>query len=264
MDKCSISVIVPFYNVEPYFRDCLDSLARQSFTEYELILVDDGSTDHSLQIAEEYARQDSRIRIIIKENEGQGKARNRGREIAKGKYIYFLDSDDYIADHTLQTLYEEAERWNSDLLLFNGSAFCEQGIEDDPNIQGEMAYYRKKGKYPQECCSGAQALLLLREQEEYSCSVCLQFVRSELFRQHEISFPEGIIHEDEYYSFLLFMYSTRVKFLPDTLFFRRYRRESTMTGARGRKSFYGYARTCEWISDWEGRNVLSSDRKSVV
>ena len=91
-----ISIIVPVYNVEKYLKRCIDSILNQSFTDFELILVDDGSTDNSGEIIDEYAIKDERIKVIHKENGGLSSARNVGIEYSKGNYIAFVDSDDYI------------------------------------------------------------------------------------------------------------------------------------------------------------------------
>ena len=93
---CEISVIIPVYNVESYLRQCLDSVVNQTFEDIEIICVDDGSTDGSLDILNKYASSDNRFKIISQPNQGLGTARNNGLKLACGNYIYFLDSDDYI------------------------------------------------------------------------------------------------------------------------------------------------------------------------
>ena len=99
---CLISIIVPVYNVEKYLERCLDSILSQTFSDFELILVNDGSTDHSLEICRSYAEKDERILLIDQENRGLSAARNAGIAVAKGEYLGFVDSDDYIA----QNMYE--------------------------------------------------------------------------------------------------------------------------------------------------------------
>ena len=94
-----ISIIVPIYNTENYLRRCIDSILTQSFENFELILVNDGSTDNSRKIIDEYKSKDKRIKVILKENGGQGSARNRGINMAKGKYIMFCDSDDFVEEN---------------------------------------------------------------------------------------------------------------------------------------------------------------------
>lgn len=97
MNTPLVSIVIPVYNVELYLRECLDSVISQTYHNLEIICVNDGSPDNSLSILEEYAAKDSRIRIISQENAGISVARNTGMDVATGEYIYFLDSDDYIA-----------------------------------------------------------------------------------------------------------------------------------------------------------------------
>ncbi len=245
--EVAVSVIIPFYNVEKYLGECLDSLTRQTFRDFEVILIDDGSTDESSRIAESYADRFPHCRIISKKNEGQGKARNVGLEVSCGKYIYFLDSDDYIADCALETMYAQAEKYKADLVLFGGIVFYEKGME---KYFPERGTYARRGSYPKEIYEGQEAFARLKKYRDYTCSVCLQFVRGDLVRNEKIRFPEKIAYEDEYYSFLVFMKSQRTRITADTLFYRRVRPNSTMTDKRNGRHFIGYAALCERVTEW--------------
>ena len=120
MNNPKISVILPVYNVENYLSECLDSIVNQTLKDIEIICLNDGSTDNSLSILKEYASKDSRIKIIDKENEGQGYARKVGLDIAKGKYILFCDSDDYYAELTaFEELYNYIEKAKVDVVIFD-------------------------------------------------------------------------------------------------------------------------------------------------
>ena len=101
----TISVIVPVYKVEPYIRKCVDSILGQTFSDIQVILVDDGSPDQCGKICDEYAKQDNRVEVIHKENGGLSDARNAGIPYAKGEYIIFLDSDDYIENDMFEYMY---------------------------------------------------------------------------------------------------------------------------------------------------------------
>ena len=100
-----ISIIVPVYNTEPYLEQCLDSIINQTLEDIEIICVNDGSTDNSLSVLEEYASKDNRIKIINQENEGPGFARNNGLKSVNGEYVLFVDSDDWIELNTCEALY---------------------------------------------------------------------------------------------------------------------------------------------------------------
>ena len=118
MQKKMVSVIIPVYNVEEYLKEALESVVNQSLKDIEIIIINDGSTDKSLRIIKGYATKDKRIKIINQKNQGQSIARNSGIENAKGKYIYFMDSDDYIALETLEVCYKKCEEYELEMIYF--------------------------------------------------------------------------------------------------------------------------------------------------
>lgn len=134
--KEQISVIIPIYNVEKYLSDCVESVLKQTYTDLEIILVDDGSQDASGQICDDYAKQDSRVQVIHKKNGGLSSARNAGIDQATGQYFFFLDSDDWIAENALELLYKEIKSTGSDLALCNMQYVDEQG----KNLENQSAY----------------------------------------------------------------------------------------------------------------------------
>ena len=127
---CMVSVIVPIYQVEAYLPRCLDSILAQTFKDFELILVNDGTKDDCPRIMEAYAAQDTRIRLIHKENGGLSSARNAGLDIAKGKYIAFVDSDDYIESTLLEDTVAAAESTGVEQVLFNYCKVDESGVHE--------------------------------------------------------------------------------------------------------------------------------------
>ena len=125
----AISIIIPVYNVEKYLRECLDSILNQTFQNFEIICVDDGSTDKSLEILQEYKRKDDRFVILQQRYSGAGSARNNGIRLAEGKYIQFLDSDDYFEPTLLEEMYNHAEKFNADLTVCSS-----RKVDDEGNI----------------------------------------------------------------------------------------------------------------------------------
>ena len=123
MNEIKVSVILPVYNVEKYLRQCLDSICNQSLQDIEIICVDDGSTDSSATILKEYSAKDSRIQIITQINGGAGKARNTGLKVATGKYLSFLDSDDFFEANMLEDAWQEAEKYQADFVVFNSDQY---------------------------------------------------------------------------------------------------------------------------------------------
>lgn len=119
-----VSVIIPVYNVEKYLRECLDSVVKQTLQDIEIILINDGSTDSSLSICKEYAQQDKRIKVITYiKNKGGGYARNQGLKVAKGKYLAFLDSDDFMNPQVLNKIYLKCEREKADIGICGGELY---------------------------------------------------------------------------------------------------------------------------------------------
>ena len=112
MDKDLISIIVPIYNVEKYIKKCIDSIINQTYTNLEIILVDDGSPDNCGKICDKYKEKDDRIKVIHKKNGGLSDARNAGIDIATGEYITFIDSDDYVAENYIEVLYNLCKEQN--------------------------------------------------------------------------------------------------------------------------------------------------------
>lgn len=112
-----ISIIVPVYNVENYLKRCLDSILMQTYSSFEAIVIDDGSTDKCPQICDDYAKKDSRIRVVHKENGGLSDARNVGMRTAQGEYLLFVDSDDYIQDNMLEVLMKSVRETNADIVI---------------------------------------------------------------------------------------------------------------------------------------------------
>lgn len=130
MGQPKISVIIPVYNTEKYLRQCLDSVVNQTLKEIEVICVDDGSTDSSLEILEEYAKNDNRFIILKQENKFAGVARNYGMSKAKGKYLYFMDSDDFIETNALEIVYKKAEEDSADIIIFGHKRKTKHGTRD--------------------------------------------------------------------------------------------------------------------------------------
>lgn len=110
MSSPKVSIVVPIYKVEKYIDRCLDSLLNQTLKDIEIILVDDGSPDNCPKICDEYVQKDARVRVIHKQNEGLGYARNSGMDVAAGEYIAFVDSDDFVDVKMFGTLYSEAKK----------------------------------------------------------------------------------------------------------------------------------------------------------
>lgn len=176
-----VSIVVPVYNTEKYLERCINSIIVQTYTNLEIIIVDDGSTDGSSKLCDGLAQEDSRIRVIHKCNGGQSTARNTGVEIACGKYISFIDSDDYVHRDYISTLVKVKERVRAQIVQCGIRKVDSQSAITD----GDMA----EGK--RILLSGKNAVL----NREYKVSACAKIYDLHLFRS--IEFPEGQYFEDE-------------------------------------------------------------------
>ena len=124
-----VSVILPVYNVEKYLKECLDSILNQTLQEIEVICVDDGSTDRSLEILREYEKKDKRVIVLTQENKGAGAARNKGLAIAKGEYLSFLDSDDFFASGMLEEAYRRCVEKKAQICVYQVLRYNEKTKE---------------------------------------------------------------------------------------------------------------------------------------
>lgn len=214
-----ISVIIPVYNVENYLRECIDSVLAQTYTELEVLLVDDGSTDGSGAICDEYARQDSRVRVIHQANGGLSAARNTGLRIARGQYISFVDSDDVVGAHFLEVLYRGIQKEHTKLSV------CRYLKFQDGQPRGE------------ECRTGNTAVWGLEQtalgltQTEGDRSIFLTIMCNKLYDRalfDTLRFPAGKLHEDEYMIHHLLLAARSVCICDAALYFYRQRRSSIM------------------------------------
>ena len=235
-----ISVIIPVYNVEEYLRECIDSVLSQTYENYEIILVDDGSTDNSGKICDEYAEKNNKITVIHKENGGLSDARNTGLSLANGEYIYFLDSDDYIIPETFAELVSAIKKDNSDFVFFDAKSF----EDENKSFNIEQRYVRKK-KY--ETAKGEEVLTQLLNNKEYHSSVPLCFIKKELLEKEKLNFINGIFYEDTIFTYKLFMLASSVSYCSKPLYYRRYRNASIMTTKKNKRYFDSICRVYEEV-----------------
>lgn len=229
-NKGLISVIIPVYNVEKYLRECVDSVLGQTYTKYEIILVDDGSTDASGKICDEYAAEFSQVSVIHKENGGLSDARNTGFAQALGEYIYFLDSDDFLVADAFEKLVLISTEEKSDFVFFDALSFSDKGN----NYNIPQRYVRKR-KY--ETQKGEEILCEQLKNKDYHSSVPLCFIRRSLLKGFGIDFVNGIFYEDMIFTYKLFMSSAVVSHCFEPLYHRRYRESSIMTTNKTKKYF---------------------------
>lgn len=212
----TVSVIVPIFNTQDYVSGCVESITKQTYNNLQIILVDDGSTDQSGVICDRFTETDNRITVIHKKNGGLSSARNAGLEIATGKYVMFVDGDDYIAENTIEILINTANSTNADIVQF----------------QYTETYSCYKSVY----CDYIGETTLKRDTKDFfdylygfggvAASACTKFYKRGLFdNQH---FEEGIIHEDEQLLTFMLQKVSSVAYINATLYYYVMRPSSIM------------------------------------
>lgn len=225
-----ISVIVPVYNVEKYLRECLDSIVSQTFKDIEIICVNDGSTDSSLEILNEYEQKDGRIKVLSQNNSGASAARNKGIAASCSPYITFVDADDLVDISAFEKMLECLERNDADYVYcrierFDGRTGCPiKSIKTNAESHIKSDFFNENDMpdsfYP-----------LLSE------SACDKMYKKDFIIKNNLYFPEGLMYEDVPFFARLYLSAEKISFLDE--FFYKYRQFhcSSITQSSGRKHF---------------------------
>lgn len=245
-----VSIIVPIYNVEKYLPKCIESIIVQTYTNLEIILVNDGSPDNSRIICDEYSKKDHRIKVINKENGGLSDARNTGLDVATGDYISFIDSDDYIHEEYCETLLNLLKKFDADIAQCEFLKVYEKGINNF-NI---------------ETCAVEQKITVLSNKdvlnnlynEHYISTVVVwnKLYKRELFEQ--IRFPKGKVHEDEYTTYKVLFGTKKVVCTSKQMNFYLQRPDSIMGNDNG-NGFY--TKLLDKLGAYQEQIVFYGDKK---
>jgi len=227
MDSILLSIIIPVYNVEKYIKRCLDSILCQKVKNYEIILVDDGSTDNSGTICDAYAQNKKNVICIHKPNGGLSDARNIGLKYCKGKYVWFVDSDDYIAENALVYLDKLLSEYSSDVII------CISKTVDDYGIIKDECYY----EIPSGLYSSHEYMETLRKYPR-SVLFCAQFhiVKKSFVEKYGFSFRKNILHEDELWTPQLLLNAEQIYYSNLNIYFHYMREGSIMHSSNMEKS----------------------------
>ena len=224
----AISIIIPVYNVEKYLRECLDSILAQTFQDFEIICVDDGSTDKSLEILQEYKRKDDRFVILQQRHSGAGSARNNGIRLAEGKYIQFLDSDDYFEPTLLEEMYNHAEKFDADLTVCSS-----RKVDDEGNITetGSPNFPINIDKVPmekvfnrEECKDDIFSL--------FTPVVWNKLIKKSFLEENHLEFPPLKIYEDIAFMHSLIISAGRIAAFNKELINYRFNRPGSLVSTR--------------------------------
>ena len=215
-----LSIIVPVYKVEKQLEQCIRSILNQSFTNFELILVDDGSPDKCGEICDEYEKKDKRIKVIHKKNGGLSDARNAGLDIALGKYIGFVDSDDIIHPEMYERMYNFINKYNVDIVQCKFKKF--KSIEDINKLSNinntNIEYYTSK-----------EAIMDMIDNNKINVNTWNKLYKRELFENER--FPKGKIHEDEFLTYKLMYESNKIAYINEELYYYYQNDNGIMNGS---------------------------------
>lgn len=238
-----VSVIIPVYNVEKFLRPCLDSIVNQDLTDIELVCVNDGSPDKSMDILMEYANKDERIKVVSQENAGLSEARNAGMRYASGKYIYFMDSDDILEKETLKELSDYAEKMDLDIVYFDAKCFSDDE-ECEEYLDRISDYYIRKNQY-EGARSGPEMMADMLTNEEYRPSVCIQMLKRAFVQERGFTFIKGILHEDNEFTFKTILNAKKTGHINKPYFNRRVRAASITSERTVFAHSFGYYKSYE-------------------
>lgn len=234
-----VSIVVPMYGVEQYVEKCIDSLLNQTLREIEIILVNDGSPDRSGEIAEEYAKKDSRIKVVHQKNEGLGPARNSGMRVATGEYIGFVDSDDWANCEMFLRLYEAAVKNNADIVV---SGHCD--------VTNGVIKKTKRHPLAGKTLYSSENIMEIRKNlyghklnddvvEAFPMSVWIAIYKRKLILEHKIEFQE-ILSEDIIYNLSAYKYARVITFTGDTDYCYRKDEQTSITQTFSEKKLLRY------------------------
>ncbi len=199
----AVSIIVAVYKAEKYIHRCIDSLLVQSFTDFEVLLVDDGSPDNSGKICDEYAKNDSRVRVFHKENDGVSSARQYGTDNATGEYIIHIDSDDWVEKDMLKDLYEKAVADNADMVI------CDYYVD----------YENKSTKIKQKPSAMDHVTVLKEHFINLHGSCCNKLIKSTFYKNYGIKFPKNMhLCEDLYVIASILKYNMQIAYIPSAYY----------------------------------------------
>lgn len=247
-----ISIIVPVYKVEKYLDKCVESIVEQTYKNLEIILVDDGSPDNCPAMCDRWAEKDSRIKVIHKENGGLSSARNAGLDACTGEYIYFLDSDDYIADNCIETLFNAVVSDGSDMCVGNIMLVDEFGNFMDSYICPEQKVLTPENIFST-YGNKSSALFVVS---------CGKLYKAKLFSA--IRFPERKLHEDEFTFYKVIGICKTISIVPGKLYFYVQHSDSIMANNKPERldSIEAYCYQAEYFFNRRYIEALNTVRGS--
>ena len=244
MDEYNISIIIPIYNVEKYLAKCIDSVINQDYEKVQIVLVNDGTTDNSVAIAQKYVDENDNVILISQKNQGLGGARNTGMKAASGKYILFVDSDDYIEQGCISRLVTEAEEKQLDILQAGFNKVDDSGAV----LMTETC----------ECVDVVMEGSRFLQENNAIYGACFCLYRREFLEENRLVFMPGVYHEDMDFTLHAAFRAERIESI-DYPFYNYLLRESSITSEKSERRILDYFKVSEFVSNWISKE---SDEKT--
>lgn len=251
-----VSIIIPVYNVEKYINQCLQSVVGQTYKNCEVIIVNDGSTDDSIEIIERYKKSYPEITVVNKKNGGLGAARNEGLKYVTGKYIVFIDSDDYLSTNYIEDLYKNIKTNDCDMSICGFEKFYDfnnkkELVKLDSSIDFNKVY------------TNFEVLDLIFYNKIF-CHAWNKMYKRELFEKNNIVYEEGKLYEDIYTTVKLVSKAKKIFFVDEELYMYRIR-EGNITSISNRKSIEDYNYAIMRVNEYfQYENLLNASKENLI
>lgn len=250
-----LSIIVPIYNIENYIEECVNSIIRQDYHNYELLLIDDGSTDDSGIKCDEIGKNDNRIKVIHKTNGGLSDARNTGIDNSSGEYIMFIDGDDYLYDEKcLSKIVKCLEENNSDVIQYKMVYYYEN--KNKYVYNSDLIFLEKNKK---------QYLEILNKNGQISVSACDKVIKRSIIKKNNIYFEKGLLSEDVKWSYHLYLVTKSITTLNENVYVYRQQRENSISTTRSEKNAHDLFKIITyWINYDYGDEKIKNQYMNLI
>ena len=256
MKKNKLNIVIPVYNTEKYVEETILSVLNQSFSNFELVIINDGSTDSSLKVLKKIQATDKRIEVINQENRGLSAVRNRGMDLSNSEYIYFLDSDDVLVDGSLEKVMNLAESTNCDMVHFSSYSIDAEGNRISKH---KIKQYRQLTPL-----QGEKLLYELHSSKNYHTNVQKYIVRKQFLRDHNLRFDDGYIHEDEAFTLESLCLAKKVISIDEPLLKKRVRAGSIMSSKKNEYNIESYAKAVSRLIQFMDKHSFNKETQYII
>lgn len=252
-----LTIVIPLYNVELYVADAIRSILNQEFDDYEIIVINDGSQDRSVDVVKNIMQTEERIRLYHQENRGLASTRNRGLDLSSGVFIYFLDADDMLKPGALGRIMDRIQSSGSELVYFPGQ-FADK---DGKSIPEKPDFFCYEQLSP---VQGEEVLLQLVKKGCYSPNVQKYLYRKEYLLQNKLRFEDGFSHEDEAFTIRALCLAMKMVAFKETLMYKRLRPDSIMSSTKALHNVRGWLQAATTITFFAEAHYLQDETRNFI